>query len=327
MRNTLYTIITSAVIYLFGMGTAFAAPLDLVNISTLPASPGALETVVVRLESFAVNLNSANIVWNVDKIFTKDGVGEKEITITTPEFGQKITIDIIIITREGERIDKKYIIAPGEVDLLWEAQTYTPPFYKGKALPTFNSLIRVTAIPRFNSLTSSPKDYDYKWTYNRTQGLGEGLGKNSVVVPMGYADSQVPIKVDVGFSGSDWKGSKNISISGSSPKIVLYAHDPLLGVGFHQAIPTKGSHTSKETESTIFAAPYFFSLDNLLNNQLIYTWEVDRKYTSPGLSPRYLTVVRPTNGVGSYALSLRIQNPNRILQEGRASAQISFIAE
>jgi hypothetical protein len=304
---------------------SLAAGLDLITFVTTPKSPGALEKIVVRIESFAVDLNTANIAWNVNKEFVKDGIAEKELTITTPDFGQKTVVDVVIITAAGDKIDKQFVIAPAEVDLLFEAQTYTPPFYKGKALPTFKSLVRVTAIPRFNALTSNPKDYYYAWTYNRNQGLGEAQGKNSVVVPMGYADSQIPVGVKVNLAGTDWTGVKNITISGVPAKVVLYERDPLLGVQFHK--PLTSTLSSKETELTLYAVPYFFSSDDLENGNLIYTWEVNRRYTSPGLSPRYLTLVKPEKSAATYGVSLRIQNPKRILQEAYANTEISFTAE
>ncbi len=322
-------------VLLVGMGVFFtlvatpsismAAPVDLINFVTTPKSPGALEQVLVRLSSFAVDLNTADIAWIVNKEFVKNGIAEKEITITTPDFGEKTIIDVVIITVAGDKLDKQFVIAPAEVDLLWEAQTYTPPFYKGKALPAFKSLVRVTAIPRFSALTSNPKDYYYKWTYNRVQGLGEAQGKNSVVIPMGYAGTPVPITAEVRLLGTDWVGVKNASISAGEAKIVLYERDPLLGVELRK--PVTKMLASKETEATIYAVPYFFSSDDLLNGNLIYTWEVDRKYTSPGLSPQYLTLVKPEGSSPTYGVSLRIQNPKRILQESRASTEISFTAE
>ncbi len=326
MRNILYTIILSITLSLSLFGTVSAAGFDLVNLTTTPKSPGAMEKTILRIESFAVNLNTANIIWNVDGVFVKDGIADKELTVTTPDFGKKMVIDIIIMTAAGDKIDKQFIIAPAEVDLLWEAQTYTPPFYKGKALPTFKSSVRVSAIPRFNTLTSNPKEYYYKWTYNRTLVVGEALGKNSVVVPMGFTNAPVPVLVEVSLPGTDWKGTKNANITGTAAKIVLYENDPFYGVQFHHPITVAGTgaRKTKETELTVYAVAYFFSSDDLANNRLVYTWEVNRRYTSPGLFPRYLTLVKPETGDATYAVSLRIQNPNRVLQEARASAQVSF---
>lgn len=324
MKSILYIICSILFLGIITPSTAVAA-LDLVNISTSPKTPGVNETVTVRIESYAVNLNTANLVWYVNKEPIKEGIAEKEITLITGEFGEKTTIDIVIFTANGVKLNKQLIIAPAEVDLLWEAQTYTPPFYKGKALPTYKSLVRVTAIPRFNALTSNPKDYYYKWTYNRIQNAGEALGKNSVIIPMGYAGSGIPVNVTVSLPGEDWKGTKNTNIPTTEAKLVLYHQAPLLGIDFKHALGK--TVTTKETEFTVYAVPYHFSLDNLANNHLLYTWNVNGGYRVPDFDQRNVTLVKPTKPEAPYTLSLRIQNPKRILQEGNSQATISFISE
>lgn len=308
-----------------------AAGLDLVNFIMTPKTPGANERVLVRMESYAVNLNTANIAWYINKVKAEEGIALKEQTITTGNFGEKTIIDIIIFTAQGDRLEKKLIIAPAEVDLLWEAQTYTPPFYKGKALASYKSLVRVTAIPRFNTLTSDPKQYYYKWTYSQNLGAGEALGKNSIVIPMGYANAQLPVMVNVTLG--DWSGVKNIAIPGSEAKVVLYQQAPLLGIQFNNA--WTGDISTSESEFVAYAAPYFFSLDDLTNNRLVYRWEVNRRYTAPGLDARYLTIPSPIqkdadgNTVrGAVAMpmtvSFKAQNPARVLQGGQAQATLTF---
>lgn len=310
-----------------------AAGFNIINFVTIPKTPGANEEVTIRLESYTTNLGNSAIAWYVNKVKLSEGIALTEVKVRTLDFGQKTIVDAVIITDQGERIDKQFVIAPAELDLLWEAQTYTPPFYKGKALPTFKSLVRVTAIPRFNSLTSDPKKYHYKWTFNRNLGLGEATGKNSVVFPMGYADTPVPVDVTITLAGTDWTGDKHISVPGFPAKAVLYQQDPLLGINFNSAW-TKGIET-KESEFVAYAVPYFFSLDDLVNNRLVLRWEIDRGYVSPGLDARYLTIPNPIekNDDGASVrgatavtktISFRAQNPGRILQEGSAKSTLTF---
>jgi len=306
-----------------------AKGLDLVNFILTPKTPGAHEKVQIRMESFVVDLNTANIAWYVNKVKVEEGIALKDQTVMTGDFGEKLIVDIEILTMRGEIFNKQVVIAPAEVDLLWEAQTYTPPFYKGKALATFKSNVRVTAIPRFNTLTSDPKQYYYKWTYSRNLGVGEALGKNSVVVPMGYANTPLPIMVNVTLPGTEWSGLKSSTIPGTEAKVVLYQQAPLLGIQFNNAWSEKIS--TNESEFVVYAAPYFFSLDDLMNNRLVYTWEVNRRYTSPGLDARYLTIPKPSGPNGGVLstpvnsnVSFKVQNPSRILQSGYSQATLTF---
>lgn len=324
MKSIFYILLSILFLGTLSPSTAFAQ-LDLVNITTSPKTPGPNETVKVRIGSYAVDLDSSNLVWYVNNEPIKEGVAEKEITLTTGNFGEKTTVDIIIFTASGLKLNKQLVIAPAEVDLLWEAQTYTPPFYKGKALPTHKSLVRLTAIPRFNTSTSNPKEFYYKWTYNRIQNAGEALGKNSVTIPMGYPDAKVPVMVEVSLPGTDWKGVKNGDIQGSDAKVVLYHQAPLLGVQFGHAL--SGGIRTNETEFTVYAVPYHFSLDNIANNNLLYTWQINRQHTNSDFDQRTLTLIKPEKQERPYAVSFRVQNPKRILQEASTQATVSFISQ
>ena len=303
----------------------FAAGLDLVKITTNPVTPGPHQEVTVSIQSFAVDLNTAQIIWYVDKEPAKQGIAEKSITTMTGDFGDKTVVDITIIPTYGDTLNKQIVIEPSEVDLLWEARTYTPPFYKGKALPTFKSMVKVTAMPRRNSYSSNPKEFYYKWTYNRIQGLGEALGMNSVLMPSGWPDSAVPISVEVSVPGSTWKGTQEANIPATLPKIVFYEQAPLLGTRFDHAIQNSSTQTGNMLD--IRAVPYFFSTDNYLNGNLIYTWNVNGSNTQGGSEPTNLQLTKSGKDAESFAVSLRIQNPKRILQEGKVSSNITLPAE
>jgi hypothetical protein len=324
MRHIVHLIFSLLFLTLLAPGTAFAA-LDLVNIKTTPKTPGENQDVTISLEAYAADLDSAKIIWYVDKDPQKEGIAEKTFTVHTGELGQKMTVDIVIFTAAGAKIDKQIIIAPSEIDVLWEAQTFTPPFYKGKALPTFKSLIRVTAIPRWNALQSDPTQFSYKWTYNRTQGVGGGLGRNSVVVLAGWPDSQVPIAVETTLPEAKWIGYENKTIPTSNPKLLFYEQAPLLGIQYDHAL--SGVSNVSGNEFAIHAVPYFFSTDNYLNNELVYTWKINRNNVVAGMDPMKMMIPKQGKGAESYAVGLRIQSPKRILQEGDAQAGISFAAE
>lgn len=328
---TIRLFFVTLLVSLFGLSglitpaSVFAASSDLISVKTSPSTPGPNQNVTISIESFAISINSAHIVWYVNKEPRKEGIAEKSFTFQLGDFGDVSTVDIIIRTPDGIEAKKQLILAPAEIDILWEAQTYTPPFYKGKALPSYKSLLKVSAIPRYNSPSSNPLQFHYKWTYNRIDNVGEGLAKNSVVVPIGWADSAVPIVVDIKLPSALWSGQTSSNIKGAEAKVVFYESAPLLGVQFNQAL--QGSVTATGNEFTIRAVPYFFSIDNLLNNELVYTWKIGGSNVASGPDPVNFVLTKSGKSAESYPVSLRIQSPKRILQEGAAGASISFPAE
>lgn len=300
------------------------ANIDLITMSTVPAVPGPNQEVTITINSFAVNLNSSEIVWYIDGEPMAQGMAMKSFSFRTKDFGTPSVINASIVGPNGT-IDKRFIIEPSEVDLLWEANTVTPPFYKGKALPTFKSLVRVTAIPRKNSPASDPATFYYKWTYNRIQGLGEAQAMNSVTIPMGYPDSPVPVNVEVTIKGTSWKAPEFMNVVPAEPKIVFYEEAPLLGTNFFTAL-TKGSER-EGNQIALRAVPYFFSTDNLLNNDLVYTWTVNGVTQARGFDPTKLQLQKTGKGAEGFSVNLRIQNPKRILQEARAATSVTLPSE
>jgi hypothetical protein len=158
--------------------------------------------------------------------------------------------------------------------------------------------------------------------------MAGGLGKNSVVVPAGWPNSQVPIAVETSFAesaDSTWTGYQNTTIPTSNPKLMFYEQAPLLGIQFDQAL--SGVKNKSGNEVVIRAVPYFFSTDNYLNNELIYTWRINGNNVATGMDAMNMTIPKQGKGAETYNIGLRIQNPKRILQEGNAQAGISFDAE
>lgn len=309
---------------------SFAVGLDLINAKTNPKTPGENQDVTVTLDSFTTDLNSSEIIWYLDKDPIKQGVGEKSIVVRTGEFGKTLNLSVVIISNYGIKKEKSISITPAEIDTLWEAQTYTPPFYKGKALPTFKSLIKVTAIPRYGKASSDPRMFNYTWKYNRTLTVGQGLGRNSALVKMGYADTPLPVSVDVSLPGTDWSGQRSDNIIGTEAKVRFYEQAPLLGINFNRQLPKK--ITGQGNQFTIKAVPYYFSNEDFGNESIMYTWRVNNVTAVPGLDPTILTLSKvgtddEQRNAQDFTAALKIQTISHILQEGEARTTVTLPEE
>ncbi len=308
----------------------FADGLDFLNVKFDPKIPGANQDVTITIDSFGADLSSSEIIWYEDKDPLKQGIGEKSLMVHTGDFGEVKHIHVVVLSNLGKRVEKTIAIVPAEIDFLWEAQTYTPPFYKGKAMPTFKSLVKVTAIPRYGELSSDPKSFIYDWKYNRTLGVGHGLGKNSTIIQMGYAGTPVPVSVSVTAPNDGWTGEYTTSINAREALVRFYEQAPLLGTNFNKAL--LGSITSAGNQFTIKAVPYFFSTDDIADNALLYTWTVNNRNSVPGLDPTTMVITKigtedEQKQVQQFTANLKIQTPRHLLQEGTTRALINLPAE
>jgi hypothetical protein len=132
-----------------------------------PEVPGSYEDVTASVSGSSFNLDLASITWSLNGKKISSSIGQKEIPFKTGGIGEVITVTAVA-TLNGASAQGTATINPGEVDLLWQTtDIYTPPFYKGKALPSPESSIRITAVPnilRSTGVAYKTGDLSFKWS-------------------------------------------------------------------------------------------------------------------------------------------------------------------
>ncbi len=83
-------------------------------------------------------------------------------------------------------VTKDIPITPEDLDIIWQANSYVPPFYEGKALFPPVGTVSFVAMPGFidsNGNPVNPKKLIYTWSQDTTV-LGDksGYGKNVLTV-------------------------------------------------------------------------------------------------------------------------------------------------
>ncbi len=247
-----------------------------ISLSTNPSSPGPNTSVVATLSSFGTDMNRATISWYLNGQFVSGGFGKISYSFKTGTVGSPTKLSASIITSEGATVEKVLNITPGEVDVLWQAQdSYTPPFYRGKALPSTEGVVRVVAVPNLKSSSGvflKPNELVYSWEKNlKPDASASGFGKNYFDVYSSYLDQSQKISVSASSVSNHTGGLGDAEISLSSPKIVFYKKDPLSGINYAQAIGKSGLLVD-EKEVVVVAEPYFVNPKNLNSSRLEYNW-------------------------------------------------------
>ena len=55
-------------------------------------------------------------------------------TFTAGSLGKTQKVTVNGVENDGTSITQSISVMPASIDLIWQAHSYTPPFYKGKAL-------------------------------------------------------------------------------------------------------------------------------------------------------------------------------------------------
>ncbi len=201
-----------------------------------------------------------------------------------------------------------------DVDLLYEPLTYTPYWYKGSALPTIKSLVKVVAIP------SSP-NLIYDWHINNKKQFGaSGLGKDLFIFEIkNYDDYNITIKIYNDDKSIFIEKAVVLSASQIKPEIIFYEENPLMGTIFNNAL--KENFNLFAEAINIIAEPFYFSDIN----QLDYDWEMNNKNIAPQEdNPQIINMEVPVGVSGTSNISLKITNLINQFQSASKNINITF---
>ncbi|MEK7574807.1 MAG: hypothetical protein AAB511_01090 [Patescibacteria group bacterium] len=291
-----------------------------------PEKPLPNQFVTVTVENYSTDINRANISWFLNGKMEKEGVGEKSFLFKTGAPGSVSNILIVIKTTEGETLQHVLNIRPGALDLVWEAQSYTPPFYKGKALYPYQGTVKVVALPNIvneNGEIINSKNLVYTWSVNGgTVASVSGYGKNFI-----YYNGTIPINstaISVEASSLDKKYSAggSISLEPQAPLALFYEDSPIYGLLYNKVLGT--SETLKNEEIKIVAIPYFVGVKEREGSGLLYEWRLNSNLVNSVKGLSSLTFKQENDAKGTASVSLQVSNPARMFQFANNDLSITF---
>lgn len=276
-----------------------------VRIAMDPSFPEPGDTVTLSLESSFTDLDTSSISWRIDgKALPATG---KSITTTAAALGSQTEIDAQVTTQEGSVIAASATIVPTRIDILYDGDSYVPPFYEGRALPAAGGMLRLQAIPYFKKQDGTLVPVNsiiFTWKRNG-QVIGEvsGRGNASVSIPSPYLFGHDTITVDARSVDSSFSGESSVVVSAADPVLRLYEDHPLYGLRLDQAIGT--SSTIDEREMTFAVIPFFATVRTPTDDALTYDWRVNGKSVSSQTDTKNsLTLGAPAGGRADLSVSL-----------------------
>ncbi len=297
-----------------------------IDVSIIPENPKPNEQVRVSVVSYGTNVNSANITWKINGKTIKTGIGEKVFDFVAGDMNTTTTLDIVVTTREGEVINKTFNIKPSSVDLIWQAEAFAPPFYKGKVLFSHQDKITFIAIPHITSANGAEfgiKNLVYKWKKNGSVAdSSSGYGKNTYTFTGSLISRPLNIEVEVSTADNSGTGYASSNVAPIEPFVLFYNKSPIYGIEFQKALQgTVGLDNSKEL--TVVGMPFFFGTKKPESPELNYKWAINGTPINNGNKTEQ--VFRQKEGTtGTSNISLSIENSAKILQYANSQFNLSF---
>jgi len=319
MRVKFLSLFTILIAFAFVTPINAASPSS-IGVTVAPESPAPFENTTITLNSYTNNLDSVLITWFVNGSNSSSGIGKKSFSLNAPAAGAESVVVAKISLPEGA-LEIRVVIKPNSMILLWQAEdSYVPPFYRGKAMPTEDSEIKVVAMPETKNVSAKNMIYNWKKDYTNDQGAS-GYGKNSYIYTNDYLEPTSNISVTA--STTDGASSQsNINIGVAAPKISFYKKDTTLGIIWEKALEQGHRIFGEET---LVAIPYFVSPKNLQHPSLIWNWSINNSPISVPIGKRNLLPLKVEEGItGTSKVRLQIDNKDRIFQTASKEINIEF---
>jgi len=297
-----------------------------ISLDIEPSSPEAFESVTIDLVTFSIDLDIHHITWLINGEQAVSGVGKKSLTTTVGAYGEATSVQVIIKSQDGRLVRKSLTLRPATVDVLWEAvDSYVPPFYKGKALPSRGAVLKFMAVPNLvigeNHLNASELDYTWSWNY-KVKPDSSGYNKQFMGIKNIFINREEVVSVKVKNSQANVRGEGSAKLTFIEPEINFYKNFPnSTAYDFSQSL--KQPRSSVGEEVALRAIPYFFSIrPNLTLDSLGYQWKVNGEIVSKNTPENKNLISLISSGQGTTDVSLSVIQPEEDFQLGQGSIKI-----
>lgn len=277
---------------------------------------------MAALESSLVDLDTARVVWYIDG--KRQTTEATQVPITVGELGSHTLVSAQVTTSGESIISAETTISPTSIDLLYDTDSYTPPFYRGRALPSAGSHVFVQAFVHFveNGKEVQAANIIYTWKRNGQVLLGaSGRGKSTLATDAPYLYGTDTITLSAASADGTFTGERTIRIPSVEPVIRLYEDHPLFGLRLDQALGT--TTNISEREMTFAAIPFYATITSPGDRALSYTWRVNGAAVDTGTNLPYELTLGGDQG-GAARLSLSLSHSSNIFFGADAAWMIRF---
>lgn len=271
-------------------------------------------SVTLKLNSQYNDIGGTKIMWYHGEELEEEGVGLTTHKVYLGNVGESVKVTAILAIENSEgAFNVSTTLTPAFLDVLWEADTAVPPFYRGKALPSNESLVKTIAIPYFGTTTKSTS-VNYSWKKNKNVNIGEGINKQSTTILGGWENEKTDVSVSASYNGMT--ANSSMKVPSFKPSAVFYEISPTQGI-LNQEI-LNNNPVRNSIELTLKAVPFGFSNKERGRSQMIYEWKAGDKIIKQGTgeSMETISLSRSASKLteGAIDIQLSIQNTINVMQ-------------
>jgi hypothetical protein len=296
-------------------------PLNGAIIKIYPPFPVEGDSLRAELESLRTNVHTADIEWYKNGVLVQSGKGLKTYTFTIENGESAINLTAVLTSPENVKTGTQYTVKPSETTIIWEAKSYTPPFFTGKPLQSPGTPVLFYAIPRIykeDGTLFSSSELFYEWYFSgQNKPIIRGVGNDTVLLknPNPFVAMEVVLHISDAFGNK--KHIKKINVPTIMPEIIFYENHILRGALWKKAIKNSSVLTNDSLE--LIAEPYYYTSSSRYDRNLSYLWTI----SGQELDNRGTITLRP-EGIGSGIGHVKLNLSHAIEWRQRAEEKISL---
>lgn len=316
ISSLLLTIIFFLFLFLGGAPTHAQTPK--ISLESSLQYPGPHTTTTVSISDYSINTVGYDFNWFVDGKPLPNQKNKRFIEVVTGALGTQKTVELRAVSESGISILARTSLIPTITDIIIEADTYTPIFYRGRALPIAQSPLTATVL-FMNGSNKTPQSYSYRWTLDGDVVSGGALrgGYRTTIPTRRFQTGYISVEV---LDGTGLVVGKNsITIKPTAPKTYLYEINPLRGV-IQRALLSDFYLTEGTTD--VLAEPYFMNIKNV--SDALFTWRLNKKQISNGNTDANRLTLNADGGSGSGVLELQVLSKDLLPQQTLSRLSIFF---
>ncbi len=278
-----------------------------------PTNPRPGDIVNISLSGYGFDTNQSYFKWMRDGKDVLSGNGQSQYSFQLGRLGVATKIDVTIFSDTRALATKSFYFEPADIDFVWQADTFVPPFYKGKERASAGANIKILATPYLiNNLgqAENKSNLNYSWSQDgKPLNDRSGLGKSNITIATGPDKNQIKIDLAVSTIDKSRSTNKSLIINLDKPELAFYEIKPLAGTNFLKQVI--GSYDLYDDEASFLAIPYFWPRNQI--NNINYLWAINGLQASPQKDPWSLTVREPSGGAGQNEINLQVSDAQNSL--------------
>lgn len=155
----------------------------------------------------------------------------------------------------------------GYADIIVEANTYKPAFYKGRSEPVVGSTLQLIAI---TGGYEPSEDLTYSWSINNKPSYKSEKPTYTLIAP---EQNEILVELVITDSKDRLVARSSKYVQQSKPQIVFYLENPLRGIS---SVAITDSYLLSAEEMILKAEPYFIDSE-YQNSSVVPSWKIDGK--------------------------------------------------